>query len=84
MELQKVTLNIIKGDREVLEKWFPTTGWSVAARTVIHKFCNRLRTDEQGKEELDIQTLLDEDAGNEKKVKVKGRQKRTTGRNNKT
>ncbi len=43
VELDKVTLNIIRGDKEVLESFFPAKGWSVAVRELIHNICERLR-----------------------------------------
>ena len=43
VELEKVTLNIVKGDKDVLESFFPAKGWSVAARELLHRVCDRLR-----------------------------------------
>lgn len=40
--LEKVTLNIEKGTRETLAKFFPTLGWSVAARKILDQSCRRL------------------------------------------
>ena len=40
--LEKVTLNLRKGDKEILAKHYKKVGWSVAARTIIHDFCGRL------------------------------------------
>lgn len=45
-ELQKVTLNLLEGDREILAAFFPGAGWSVAARTIIHKYCMSLLEEE--------------------------------------
>ena len=42
-ELQKVTLNLSMGDRDTLSQFFPTVGWSVAARRIIHRACRRLK-----------------------------------------
>ena len=51
--LEKVTLNIFKGDKEVIQKFYPALGWSVASREVIHNFCQSLR-------EKDSQEVLTE------------------------
>lgn len=45
-ELQKVTLNLTMGDRDVLSKFFPAVGWSVAARRIINRACRRLQESE--------------------------------------
>ena len=59
--LEKVTINLIEGDRATLATFYPAAGWSVAARTVIHKFCNTLRELEsrQLQETLNIQVKVD-------------------------
>ena len=41
--LEKVTLNITEGDKETLANFYPALGWSVAARIILNKACNRLR-----------------------------------------
>ncbi len=45
-ELQKVTLNLSLGDKEILSRFFPTVGWSVAARKIINRTCRRLEENE--------------------------------------
>lgn len=49
--LEKVTLNLLAGDKQVLEQYYHSMGWSVAARTIIHNVCNKLR-------EMDSQHVL--------------------------
>ena len=51
--IEKVTLNLYQGDKETIQKFYSTMGWSVAAREVIHNFCNGLR-------EKDSQEVLTE------------------------
>ena len=41
--LQKVTLNLVVGDKETLADFHPAMGWSVAARRIIHNYCAKLR-----------------------------------------
>ncbi len=35
--LEKVTLRLVEGDTAKLRKYFPKSGYNVAARTIIHK-----------------------------------------------
>ena len=49
--LEKVTLNLHTGDKEILRKFWHAKGWSVAAREIIHNACKKL-------EELDSQQVL--------------------------
>ncbi len=42
LPLTKVTLNLFKGDKEILERFYPSLGWSVAARRIINKFSKQL------------------------------------------
>lgn len=49
--LEKVTLNLHAGDKEILRKFWHAKGWSVAAREIIHNACKKL-------EELDSQQVL--------------------------
>lgn len=48
-ELEKVTLNITKGDKETLATFHSTIGWSVAARALINKYCEWLRKEAESK-----------------------------------
>ena len=48
--LEKVTLNLMEGDKDTLESFYPVTGWTVAARIIINGFCRRLR--EQDSQEV--------------------------------
>lgn len=41
--LEKVTLNLVAGDRDILAAFNPASGWSVAARNLIHRHCELLR-----------------------------------------
>ena len=43
IDLEKVTMNLHAGDKEVLSTFYSQLGWSVAARKIIHKYCNVLR-----------------------------------------
>lgn len=43
---QKVTLNLVEGDKETLQKFYASMGWTVAARILIHKYCKALREQE--------------------------------------
>lgn len=45
-DLEKVTLNLNKGDKDVLALFYPSVGWSVAARKIIALHCDRLREQE--------------------------------------
>lgn len=41
--LQKVTLNLTAGDKDILASYYSVMGWSVAARKIIHRYCEVLR-----------------------------------------
>ncbi len=41
--LEKVTMNLFAGDKDTLTSFHPAKGWSVAAREVLHIYCERLR-----------------------------------------
>lgn len=43
VELEKVTINLHVGDKETLTNFYSVMGWTVAARRIIHKFCDVLR-----------------------------------------
>lgn len=51
LPLEKVTLNLVAGDKETLELFHPAKGWSVGARGYIHDICKQLR-------EMDSQEVL--------------------------
>lgn len=60
--LQKVTLNLIEGDRDILNNFFPAQGWSVAARAIINRFCRALlerESQSQSDQKLDVSIPLD-------------------------
>ncbi len=59
--LEKVTLNLLAGDKQVLEQYYHVMGWSVAARSIIHNVCNKLR-------EMDSQFILSDAADIEVEV----------------
>lgn len=61
-DLQKVTFNLVKGDRDTLDQHFPSVGWSVAARRIINKACRKLREKSNVKAEAhdDIELTLDD------------------------
>jgi len=64
--LQKVTLNLIEGDRDILNNFFPAQGWSVAARAIINRACRTLlERESQSRSErgLDIIIPLDDIRG---------------------
>lgn len=63
--LQKVTLNLVEGDKDLLASYYGNLGWSVAAREIIHRFCAKLREKDSqevqsGKIDLDLTSLLPE------------------------
>ena len=65
--LQKVTLNLVEGDKDLLASYYGNLGWSVAAREIIHRFCVKLREKDSqevqsgtGKIDLDLTSLLPE------------------------
>ena len=41
--LEKVTINLIEGDKHILSAFYPEKGWSVAAREIINNYCTQLR-----------------------------------------
>ena len=41
--LEKVTINLVEGDKETLGAFYHELGWSVAAREIIHIHCSKLR-----------------------------------------
>ncbi len=41
-ELQKVTLNIVKGDIERIQKYYPSVPWSRVVRRVVYTWLNAL------------------------------------------
>lgn len=45
--LEKVTLNLVEGDKDILAAFHPDLGWSVACREVIKRYCATLRSEEQ-------------------------------------
>ncbi len=47
--LEKVTLNLVEGDKHILGAFYPEKGWSVAAREILHNFSNALREIESQK-----------------------------------
>lgn len=40
--LEKVTMNIVRGNKEILEKYYHALGWSVAARMILNRYCEKL------------------------------------------
>lgn len=42
MKLAKVTLNLYDGDREIIQRFYPKSGWSTITRELIHSFCRNL------------------------------------------
>lgn len=56
IDLEKVTLNIIAGDKETLADYYPALGWSVAARRIVHKHCKILRE----KDSQEVQASLED------------------------
>lgn len=59
-DLEKVTLNIVKGDKETLGTFYAKLGWSVAARELIHKHCNELRkaAEDDGLEDSNLMVTI--------------------------
>ena len=57
--LEKKTLNLTKGDADILHQFYPQLGWSVAARQIIRKHCKALeeRANKEGIEEDDGQPI---------------------------
>ena len=49
ISLEKVTLNLVEGDKLILSAFYPETGWSPAARQIINTYCNALREIESQK-----------------------------------
>jgi len=54
--LEKVTLNLVQGDKEILQTYFSATGWTVQARNIINNYCNALRE----RDSQEIQSTLTE------------------------
>lgn len=52
--LEKVTLNIVAGDKETLASFYPTIGWGVAARQILNNFCEQLRREGESVERKEI------------------------------
>lgn len=48
--LQTVTLNLVKGDREILQEFYPHHSYQVVTRLLVRRHCKRLleRANEQG------------------------------------
>jgi len=59
-DLEKVTLNINRGDKEILQQFFAQLGWSVAARLVINKFCRRLAEKENQTVKTTTESLIND------------------------
>lgn len=55
--LEKVTLNLISGDKEILEAYYSTMGWTVAARQIINNYCNVLREKDSQEVQSDVENL---------------------------
>lgn len=53
--LQKVTLNLVDGDKETLASFYPNLGWSVAARKIIKRYCDGLRREGEGIERRTVE-----------------------------
>ena len=55
--LEKVTLNLVLGDKEILQAYFPATGWTVQVRNVIHRYCNALREKDSPQVQSNVENL---------------------------
>ncbi len=55
IDLEKVTLNLYRGDKDILASFYSALGWSVAARNIIHKYCEILRE----KDSQEVMTAVD-------------------------
>lgn len=42
----RISANLFEGDREVLQRFFPKIGWSVAMRQLVHNYCKKLENKE--------------------------------------
>lgn len=51
--LEKVTLNLVEGDKDTLAAFHPDLGWSVALRQVVHNYCTMLREEEEKIEKVE-------------------------------
>lgn len=48
MELEKLTVRLAKGDKEILQQHFPQMGYQTALRQIVRKFCKKLQTKTEG------------------------------------
>lgn len=48
MPLEKVTIRLEAGDTEALQSFFPTTGYNVVIRELVHKYVKQLREQQAG------------------------------------
>jgi len=57
IDLEKVTLNLCAGDKDMLASYYSVMGWSVAARKIIHRFCEVLRETDSQEVQTEIGSL---------------------------
>jgi len=53
-QLQKVTILLREGDKEVLQRFFPAAGYSVAIRECVHQMCTRLLDQDREEDDSNI------------------------------
>ncbi len=57
VDLEKVTFNLYNGDKDTLCSFYSTMGWSVAARRIIHKYCEVLREKDSQEVQVNSESL---------------------------
>lgn len=54
-DVTKRSLYLYDEDIDTLQRFFPSTGWSVAAREILHKTCRKM--EERANKEIDYNEL---------------------------
>lgn len=52
---QKHTLNLIRGDFEILQSLYPEVGASVVVRTIVHQFVKKLNSKNEQPPEIEVE-----------------------------
>lgn len=49
-ELERKGIRLFKGDAELINEYYPTAGYNVVIRKLVHNFCRRLEENTNRKE----------------------------------
>lgn len=63
MQLRKVTLNLVEGDREIIQSFYPRMGYQQAIRQIIHQYCRGLQERANQEIKQNVQPIRVDDSG---------------------